>query len=89
MDESGRINLSIKAALPAPPAQQARPARTEAPRRSAPARPQYADRSQAAQPAGESSFEDKLKRFMADSDSKISGIKQYSDKKNARRRSGK
>ena len=32
------------------------------------------------------SFEDKLKRFMQDSDSKMSGLKQYSDKKGARRR---
>jgi S1 RNA binding domain protein len=86
MDESGRINLSIKAALPPPPARQPK---TEAPRRSVPARPQFADRSQAIQSTGEASFEDKLKRFMQDSDSKISGIKQYSDKKSSRRRSGK
>ena len=36
--------------------------------------------------APEPSFEDKLKRFMQDSDNKISGIKSYSDKKGARRR---
>ena len=34
----------------------------------------------------EPSFEDKLKRFMQDSDSKISGLKKQSDKKGARRR---
>ena len=34
----------------------------------------------------ELSFEDKLKQFMQDSDSKISGIKQYSDRKAANRR---
>ena len=34
----------------------------------------------------EPSFEDKLKRFMQDSDSKMSGIKNYPDKKGARRR---
>lgn len=89
LDESGRINLSIKAALPAPATPPARPTRPESPRRSAPARPQYGDRSQAMMPPVEASFEDKLKRFMADSDSKISGIKQYSEKKNPRRRSGK
>ena len=37
-------------------------------------------------PATEPTFEDKLKRFMQDSDNKISGLKQYSDKKGARRR---
>ena len=36
--------------------------------------------------ASEPSFEDKLKRFMQDADSKISGLKQHSDKKGARRR---
>ena len=36
--------------------------------------------------APEPAFEDKLKRFMQDSDKKISGLKQYSDKKGARRR---
>ena len=34
----------------------------------------------------EPSFEDKLKRFMQDSDRKISGMKNQSDKKGARRR---
>ena len=34
----------------------------------------------------EPSFEDKLKRFMQDSNSKISGIKRHPDKKNSRRR---
>lgn len=35
--------------------------------------------------AGESSFEDKLKQFMQDSDSKISSMRQYSDKRGSRR----
>ncbi len=86
LDESGRINLSIKAALPQP----ARP--VEAPRRSQPAssaRMVQSDRAYAPQSASEPSFEDKLKRFMQDSDSKISGMKQYSDKKNPRRRGSK
>jgi len=34
----------------------------------------------------EPSFEDKLKRFMQDSDSKMSGLKHHTDKKGARRR---
>jgi len=69
LDQSSRMNLSIKAAA----SEQA-----EVPRRQPHTRTQ--------EPAAEPSFEDKLKRFMQDSDNKISGIKQYSDKKGARRR---
>jgi len=86
-DESGRINLSIKAALPQPVR-----FKSEAPRRSPPppnTRQQQNDRAFSPQPVPEPSFEDKLKRFMQDSDSKISGLKQYADKKNPRRRGGK
>lgn len=72
VDGAGRVNLSIKQALPQPE------------------RIQYTqpERRQIRQPAAavptESSFEDKLKRFMQDSDSKISAL--YSDKKNTRRK---
>jgi len=69
VDQSGRMNLSIKAAVPPKP---------DEPRRRTPPKPQEA--------ISEPSFEDKLKRFMQDSDNKISGLKQYSDKKGARRR---
>jgi S1 RNA binding domain protein len=87
LDDNGRINLSIKAALPAPP----RLPRSETPRRpGAPSSPrQPSDRSFSGQPAVEPSFEDKLKRFMQDSDNKISGLRQYADKKGPRRRGGK
>jgi S1 RNA binding domain protein len=86
VDDSGRINLSIKAALPA-----VHPAKTEMPRRPRPAPParQPSDRSYIPQSSNEPSFEDKLKRFMQDSDNKISGLKQYADKKNPRRRGSK
>lgn len=92
VDENGRINLSIKKAQE-PPAQQQAPR----PRRnfnqnnnnggSSAGQPRTF--SKPAQPAAEPSFEDKLKQFMADSDSKISGIKQYSDRKSSRRRGGR
>lgn len=88
LDDSGRINLSIKAALPQP----VRPLRTEAPRRNPPvpsSRQPQNDRVYNSPSAAEPSFEDKLKRFMQDSDSKISGLKQYADKKSPRRKSGK
>jgi len=69
VDQSGRLNLSIKATTTAPP---------EEPRR----QPQQRTHEAPSEP----SFEDKLKRFMQDSDNKMSGLKQYSDKKGARRR---
>jgi len=69
VDQNGRMNLSIKAAIPAPAGEF----RHRAPQRQTEA-------------ATEPSFEDKLKRFMQDSDSKMSGLKQYPDKKGARRR---
>lgn len=71
--ENGKINLSIKkASAPARPARTA-PAASGAPRRDA-------------SNGGSQSFDDMLKRFMADSDSKISGLKQYSDHKTKTRR---
>jgi len=69
VDQSGRMNLSIKAAVIAPVEEPVR-------------RPQQRSANAATEPT----FEDKLKRFMQDSDNKMSGLKQYSDKKGARRR---
>ena len=70
VDQSGRMNLSIKsAALPPPVEVRHRPSSRQQP-----------------EAASDPSFEDKLKRFMQDSDSKMSDLKQYSDKKGARRR---
>ncbi len=73
IDENGRINLSIKKAMDPPP-QQSRPA----PRPAQTFAPQPAQQSSAS-----ASFEDKLKRFMADSDNKMSDLKQYSDKRSS------
>ena len=73
----GKINLSIKKADAPPP----RPERQE---RSAPPRP-YTPRA-AATPQSEMSFEDKLKAFMASSDSKISDSRLYADRRQGRRR---
>ena len=71
---NGKINLSIKKTS-APPPRQGRPARENpAPR-------------PAAAPAPQSqSFDDMLKRFMADSDSKISGLREFADHKTKTRR---
>lgn len=70
IDEGGKIGLSIKKA-------QDRP-RKESPRHEAPARAQA--------PKAPLTFEEKLKQFMSDSDSKISGCGLYERKSKARRR---
>jgi len=84
--ENGKINLSIKRLEP-------KPQRTEAPRRDArpggqsqnrPARP--APVQPAAPKTADQLFEEKLKAFMSESDSKISGIRQYSDHRTKSRR---
>ena len=76
-DERGRLSLSIKQAAERPVREHAeeRPARR-------PVRPQ------SFQPARTEpeSFEDKLKQFMADSNSKISGVRQYEHKTRSRTR---
>ena len=70
IDEKKRISLSIKKAEPKPE----RPQQSFQRPAPAPTKPQ------------EMSFEDKLKQFMQDSDSKISGIRQYSERRvNTRR----
>lgn len=75
-EENGRINLSIKQT-------QERPRRADSRHNgSAPARrpaPQPA-------PSAEQSFEEKLKAFMTESDSKIAGMKQYAERRPRPRR---
>ncbi len=90
IDDAGRINLSIKQTAPAArpqrpraetPTSYSRQAKDGESAQHRAVRPQ-----QEAQPTVEPSFEDKLKRFMQDSDSKIAGLRQYADKKGSRRR---
>lgn len=92
IDDNGRLNLSIKAALPAPAPkkfeQRQQNSHTGTNRGSAPAaedqRPAF--QGSTLQPSADSSFEDKLKRFMQDSDSKMAGVRQYSERRTSRRR---
>ena len=83
--DGGKINLSIKRLEPrrentAPRGnfrsggQQSRPARTPTP----PPAPKTADQL----------FEEKLKAFMTESDSKLSGVRQYSEHRTRNRRRG-
>ncbi len=87
IDDAGRINLSIKRAQPRP--QQARPQNRP---QSRPAQ-QPASRREPAPgmdevlpPSSDRSFEDKLKAFMSESDSKMAGVRQYEHKTKSRRR---
>jgi len=91
VDDSGRLNLSIKAAgllrenalgenVPREKAPHAAPVQNQQ------QRPGHNSSRRPPEPAGPPTFEDKLKRFMQDSDSKMSGLKQYSDKKGGKRR---
>ena len=82
--ENGKVNLSIKRL-------EAKPQREAAPRReingsnqSRPARP--APTPPPAPKTADQLFEERLKAFMSESDSKISGIKQYSDHRTRSRR---
>lgn len=86
--ENGKINLSIKRL-------EARPQRENAPRgsnaRSSQSQNRPAQRAAAPTPppapkTADQLFEEKLKAFMSESDSKISSIKQYSDHRTKSRR---
>lgn len=72
IDDAGKISLSVKRAQETERPRQAVRQRSDAPRPSAPKAPQ--------------TFEEKLKQFMSDSDSKISGCRQYEHKTKSRRR---
>jgi S1 RNA binding domain protein len=89
--ETGKLNLSIKAVTPAPARQNRAPYGGGGPQHGGyPARRQRQDDAPDAAQAVQSgqSFEDRLKRFMQDSDNKMSGSKIYADKKGSRRRRG-
>ena len=75
--DAGKINLSIKR-LEAKPQREERPAAPR-PARTAPTPPP-------APKTADQLFEEKLKAFMSESDSKISGIRQYSDHRTKSRR---
>ena len=80
--QGGKVNLSIKR-LEAKPQREARPA----PRREeAAAKPQRAPTPPPAPKTADQLFEERLKQFMSESDSKISSIRQYSDHRTRSRR---
>lgn len=88
LGEAGKINLSIKRAVETP--RQNQPPRRNNPtgyqsvprpaQQSAPAQ------GQVAAPTGNQDFEDRLKRFMQESDSRIADNRMYSERKQRSRR---
>ena len=75
--EAGKINLSMKR-LEAKPQRENRPARP-APQRSNPTPPP-------APKTADQLFEERLKQFMSESDSKLSSVRQYADHRTKSRR---
>ena len=97
--ENGKTNLSIKRTLPRPQTQGERPVRgaqdSRRPQRTGDRNDRYASgQPSARRPAAPSqssapqqkSFDDMLKQFMTESDSKMSSIRQYSEHKTKNRR---
>ncbi len=80
--EAGKVNLSIKRLEAKPQRENARPA--QRPQQSRPAR--TAPTPPPAPKTADQLFEEKLKQFMSESDSKISSIRQYSDHRTKSRR---
>ncbi len=85
IDESNRINLSIKQTV-APPQPQSRPAPT--PRQPQSARPRFAQPRETVHAPLSDSFEDKLKQFMQESESRMSDLKSHMEKRHGSRRRG-
>lgn len=92
-NENGKINLSIKRLEPKPQREGSRPDFRSS--RSAGSRPNFGQNRPSAKPApvqnaapktADQLFEEKLKAFMSESDSKISSIKQYSEHRTKSRR---
>ena len=79
----GKINLSIKKALPAESAPE-RP-RPQSVRREAP-RPGQSPIRAADPPTADQAFEDRLKKFMQESDSRIADNRMYAERSRTRRR---
>lgn len=93
IDDGGRINLSIKQALPPEPAPQKprppRPANRDQGRQDnhTPNRSENREQVLFGDDAPvDSEFEDKLKRFMKDSDSRLSDIKKQGERRTTKRR---
>lgn len=85
VDPAGKINLSMKRLEPKQPSRPRSDGSGDRPRQSRPAAP--ATPTQATvEKSSDQLFEERLKQFMSESDSKISSIRQYSDHRTKNRR---
>ena len=87
--DNGKINLSIKRLEPKPPAQNRQRNNNDRPKAPRPgnSRPHAATPTQATvAKSSDQIFEERLKQFMSESDSKISSLRQYSDHRTKSRR---
>ena len=82
--DNGKVNLSIKRLQPRQP-REPRPAGDARPQNPRPAQ-HHTPAPAPAPKTADQLFEEKLKAFMAESDSKIASCKQYSDRSRGRRR---
>lgn len=80
---NGKLNLSIKKALPPPAPEQRKP--QNKPQSKPVQKPVQAQQTEA-EPSADKAFEDKLKKFMQESDSRIAGNPMYADRGKSRRR---
>ena len=80
--EAGKINLSIKRLEPKPQREGNAPRRESTPGRA----PRTAPTPPPAPKTADQLFEEKLKAFMSESDSKLSSVRQYSDHRTKSRR---
>ena len=85
-NENGKLNLSIKRLEPKPQRENS-PQRSSAPRKdSSQSRPARTPTPPPAPKTADQLFEEKLKAFMSESDSKLSSVRQYSDHRTKSRR---
>ncbi len=88
VSDEGKINLSLKRVEEAAEPQPRQEARRSAPRSPAPAAPRVVtpERTAADGPSANQDFEDRLKKFMQDSDSRIADNRLYADHRSRSRR---
>ena len=79
----GKINLSIKRAAVEPPKSEAKPRRQEQP--PMPSQVYVRPTPVVTETSGNQDFEDRLKRFMQESDSRIADSRMYADHRQRRR----
>ena len=88
IDDNNRINLSIKKAMDPPPRPQGSRPQGARFNNNGGGRPGGFGRASAA-PKEPTSFEDRLKQFMADSDSRLSDLNRGNEKRGSRRGGGR